>query len=356
MTIALIGGFLGSGKTTAIVKACQHLMLANKKVGVITNDQGDQQVDSAYVQAFGIPTREVSNGCFCCNYNQLDEHIRSLEQTGLPDLIFAESVGSCTDLVATIAKPLHQFKPETKTVISVFADAELMVALLENRASFLEETVRYIYKKQLEETDLLIVNKIDLISSDQLRMLQEVLQREYSHKTIFYQSAFNDDDIIRWMKAMDDFIADARSSLVIDYDRYAQGEAELAWLDQRIQVQTDLHNAVFVTEKIIGNIFDRIQQERLPIGHLKFFVEGDTWREKVSFTTASSGEMIRLPFPETDVVKLLINARVQTDPVALTNLVEDVLDHATRTFGCVVVREKWSAFKPGYPRPTHRMA
>lgn len=355
MTIALIGGFLGSGKTTAIVRACQHLMQANKNVGVITNDQGEQQVDSAYVQAFGIPAREVSNGCFCCNYNQLDERIRSLEQAGLSCMIFAESVGSCSDLVATIAKPFHQFNPETKVVISVFADAELMVALLEDRASFLEETVRYIYKKQLEETDLLIVNKTDLISQDQLRMLREVLQREYSRKTILYQSAFNDDNIIRWLRAMDDFVADTRSSLVIDYDQYAQGEAELAWLDKRIEVHTNLGNAVFVTEKIIGNLFDRIQQDRLAIGHLKFFVEGDGWCEKVSFTTASSGEMTRLPFPETNLVTLLINARVQTESVAVTNLVEDVIDHAMRTFGCVVVKGKWSAFKPGYPRPTHRM-
>jgi G3E family GTPase len=45
MKLFLIGGFLGSGKTTAIVNACQHLIKKDQRVAVITNDQGDQQVD-----------------------------------------------------------------------------------------------------------------------------------------------------------------------------------------------------------------------------------------------------------------------------------------------------------------------
>ena len=80
MKLVLAGGFLGSGKTTAIVSACRQLISQKKRVGVITNDQGDQQVDSAFVRGYGIPVREVANGCFCCNYDQLDTHLRSLLQ------------------------------------------------------------------------------------------------------------------------------------------------------------------------------------------------------------------------------------------------------------------------------------
>lgn len=46
MKLVLIGGFLGSGKTTAIVNASAQLIRDAKKVAVITNDQGDQQVDT----------------------------------------------------------------------------------------------------------------------------------------------------------------------------------------------------------------------------------------------------------------------------------------------------------------------
>ena len=86
MKLILLGGFLGSGKTTAIVKAARILMREGKRVAIITNDQGDQQVDSAYVKSLDIPARQVPNGCFCCNYQQLDDHIAELKQTD-PDII-----------------------------------------------------------------------------------------------------------------------------------------------------------------------------------------------------------------------------------------------------------------------------
>ena len=119
MKLYLVGGFLGSGKTTAIVNACQHLIKQDQRVAVITNDQGDQQVDSAFVKSFGIPAAEVANGCFCCNYDQLDKHIHSFIKDIQPDIIFAESVGSCTDLVATVAKPFVREMPGCSVIISV---------------------------------------------------------------------------------------------------------------------------------------------------------------------------------------------------------------------------------------------
>ncbi len=130
MVLALTGGFLGSGKTTAIVNACMELISRGKKVVVVTNDQGNQQVDSAFVQAMGVMVREVSNGCFCCQYNELESHLETLTESEHPDVIFAESVGSCTDLIATIVKPLYQRKPELKVVVSVFADAAFVNALI----------------------------------------------------------------------------------------------------------------------------------------------------------------------------------------------------------------------------------
>src|SRR6185503_19115810 len=96
--LCLVGGFLGSGKTTAIAEAAKYLSNAKKKVGVITNDHGTQQVDSLFIKSHNIPSEEVSGGCFCCNYEDLQESIHNLIFGNNPDIIFAESVGSCTDL------------------------------------------------------------------------------------------------------------------------------------------------------------------------------------------------------------------------------------------------------------------
>jgi G3E family GTPase len=357
MKLALTGGFLGSGKTTAIVGACQQLMAQNKKVAVITNDQGDQQVDTALIKSFGIPGREVANGCFCCNYEALDTHVKSLVEIDQPDIIFAEPVGSCTDLIATIAKPLNKLSPDFEVVISVFADADLLASILEGRSLFIEESVRYIYKKQLEEADLLVINKKDLITDTQRANIDSMVSREYPGKIILYQNSLHEDDISEWLLAIDRFTWSAkRNSLEIDYDIYGEGESRLAWLDKSITINAPNGNAVFISSQVIGSIFNRIQEFRYTIGHLKFYIETTAWKEKISFTTTSTHADVKLSHPESDSINILINARVQTEPALLATLIDDVLANAEKAYGCSVVTEKWAVFKPGYPKPVHRIA
>ncbi len=355
MVLVLTGGFLGSGKTTAIVAAARLLMGEGKKVAVITNDQGDQQVDTSFVESFGITTREVPNGCFCCNYNQLDSHLQSLRETEHPDYIFAESVGTCTDLIATIAKPLQNFRPEVKVVISIFADADLLCSILEGRSSFNEESVRYICKKQLEEADILIINKKDLLTLDQLNTVDELMKSEYPGKTILHQSSLNDHDIQVWTKSVANFNTFNRDSLTIDYEVYGDGESKLAWLDKNITVSTDHNDAVFVTQKLIGSIIDQIQSQRIIIGHLKFLIDTQHSKQKVSVTTSTTSRDFKLQISPTNLVKVLINARVETEPSVLEKVVEDVLTNIQRVYHCKVDHGSWSVFKPGFPRPTYRV-
>lgn len=354
MRLLLTSGFLGSGKTTAIMQAARCLEQANKKVGIITNDQGDQQVDTVFLKSVGLEAREVLNGCFCCNYQQLDTCLDSLSYC---DIVFAESVGSCTDLIATIAKPLQHYKPHIEIMISTFVDGRLLSDIIAGRSAFQEESVRYIYKKQLEEADLLIVNKIDLLDGNELKHIDEVIQAAYPGKIITHQSSFNKDDISKWLSLINDFTLNHnRQSIEIDYDIYSKGESKLAWLDRHIAIKSSCGDAIFVTGKIIGAIADRIQSQRLAIGHVKFFLESDQYKEKISFTSTSTSNDFRLRKQSCNLVNLLINARVETDPQTLKNLVDEVLLGIEKIYRCEIISGKWSVFKPGYPRPAHRIA
>jgi hypothetical protein len=55
-------------------------------------------------------------------------------------------------------------------------------------------------------------------------------------------------------------------------------------------------------------------------------------------------------------VRLLINARVQTEPSVLQKIVNDTLKQIVRKHDCNILVEKCSAFKPGYPKPMHRIS
>ena len=104
----MIGGFLGAGKTTAVARLAKHLTEAGQRVGLITNDQGRELVDTAMLRSLGYATEEIPGGCFCCKFSSLTDAAASLTEATRPEVIIAEPVGSCTDLVATVTYPLRR--------------------------------------------------------------------------------------------------------------------------------------------------------------------------------------------------------------------------------------------------------
>ena len=76
MELHLINGFLGSGKTTAIITATKSLIQLGKTVGIVTNDKGQFQVNTDFFESSRIPTRQVTGGCFRCSFDEFEERIK----------------------------------------------------------------------------------------------------------------------------------------------------------------------------------------------------------------------------------------------------------------------------------------
>src|SRR5262245_41512500 len=106
LRFVMVGGFLGAGKTTTLARLARHYMACCQKVGIVTNDQAEDLVDTTSLRAQGFPVAEVAGACFCCRFDDLVDRVSQLESDSRPDVILAEPVGSCTDLVATVAQPL----------------------------------------------------------------------------------------------------------------------------------------------------------------------------------------------------------------------------------------------------------
>ena len=178
----MIGGFLGAGKSTSILQFAQHLDKQGKKVGLITNDQGARLVDTTVVDNRGFPVEEISGGCFCCRFNSLRDAADKLTADARPDIFLAEPVGSCTDLIATVSYPLRRMYADQYRVapLSVLVDPTraLRILGLEEGAKFSEKVV-YVYRKQLEEADFIVINKIDSLSEERLEALKAGLEKEF---------------------------------------------------------------------------------------------------------------------------------------------------------------------------------
>lgn len=360
LKLCLVGGFLGSGKTTAIAAAAKYLSNAKKKVGVISNDQGTQQVDSQFIKSHNIPSEEVSGGCFCCNYGDLEESIQKLIVSNSPDIIFAESVGSCTDLAATVINPLLTFNlGEYEIVLSVFADIRLLMQFLKNEKDIFFNNINYIYKKQLEEADIIVINKIDLLNDEQLASAKELITVAYGNKIIHYQNSFSVESVMQWIQLITEnfYSISLHATPEIDYDLYGAGEAELAWLDDEIGIVTKNKSAVAAAYLLIKKIYTKLTEQGYSIGHLKFLMDDGKTQQKISFSSISvDTDSCAFNDIETDRVILLINARVQVLPGILEQVVSDAIIETEHLAFCKIIENNLSAFKPGYPKPTHRIA
>src|SRR5215470_18071755 len=106
LRFVMVGGFLGAGKTTALARLARFYTDRGQRVGLVTNDQAADLVDTSSLRSQGLAVEEVAGACFCCRFDDLVGRVSQLQKDQRPDVLLAEPVGSCTDLVATVVQPL----------------------------------------------------------------------------------------------------------------------------------------------------------------------------------------------------------------------------------------------------------
>ena len=189
--LIVVGGFLGAGKTTAITWLAQSLQASGKRTAVVMNDQGERLVDTAFGQASGLPVvAEVTGGCFCCRFDDLAATTIGLVERDGVDVVLAEAVGSCTDLTATVIRPLRAYFG-TRFVVSpltVLIDP-LRLDELERADADVGRLMPYLFDKQLEDGQILVLNKQDLCSTNQVAELKSTLAHRFPEADVVSVSA-----------------------------------------------------------------------------------------------------------------------------------------------------------------------
>ncbi len=129
----------------------------------------------------------------------------------------------------------------------------MLYILLKDNECIFHEDVNYIYYKQIEEAGVIVASQVDLISANQLEELKQRMLEKYKDKIIHYQNSFDMKNIEEWLKLLDHFkLGTALQSLEIDYDIYGSGEAQLAWLDQEVELSSVYNNAIENTVCLIN--------------------------------------------------------------------------------------------------------
>jgi G3E family GTPase len=360
--LIFVGGFLGSGKTTALAGIAKRLLSLGKRVGIVTNDQSDNLADTVIVremlEGLGVPIEEVVAGCFCCKFDELIDNIEKI-LVHKPDILLGEPVGSCTDFVAAVANPIkiHYHEAFRFAPFSTMVDPDRVRELLlaETESNFPEE-VAYLFGKQLEEADILVLNKIDLLAEAEIERLVSALTEKYPEKDILTISARDGAGVEIWLEILLSGRPGANTVLSqIDYDRYARAEAVLGWLNTAIKISSD---QLFAADKFVNDLFielrESFKQEKGEIGHLKSVFTSGGKSFWVNLTNLSSDPMVSgEPMATLSKGSLILNARVQLDPDTLEKIVRDVLTTVAERYDVKTEIEDLQCFSPAYPNPPH---
>ena len=360
----MIGGFLGAGKTTSVARLAERLTAQGRRVGLITNDQGTDLVDTAMLRSRGFATEEIPGGCFCCRFNSLVEAAQKLTDATRPDVFIAEPVGSCTDLVATVTYPLRRIYGGDFSIapLSVLVDPVRAARVfgLESGGKF-SEKVLYIYRKQLEEADLIVINKSESLDATRLAALRAKLAAEFPHATIVAVSARTGAGLEEWFTHLDATEQIARATMPVNYALYGEGEALLGWLNATVSLSGA--SAEFDGNEVIRSLAAALQQRlgAIPaeVAHLKMTLSPDEGLSDLAVINLVRNDLV----PELSQSlgaaiaggQLIINLRAESKPEWLRAALLAALAGVFPAEGSVRAElEHLESFQPGQPMPTHR--
>jgi Ni2+-binding GTPase involved in maturation of urease and hydrogenase len=337
-----LGGFLGAGKTTLIMAASRVLHSLGKRPAAILNDQGNDLVDTSLVGSNGIAADQVAGGCFCCRFSDLIDAAGRLAHYE-PDVIFAEAVGSCTDISATTLQPLKsEFGSRFQVApYSVLVDPLRARDLLDG-----DSDLAFLFRKQIEEADLICFNKTDLYTDFP----------KVGDAPVRYISASTGRGVTEWLdEVLSGGIASGAHILDIDYERYARAEAALAWLNCAAVIHPTPPAS---PSMVVGPLLDRLQagmvREGFEIAHMKVVDHCGSGMLAASVVRNGDEPIVRGALDASPAARheMLLNIRAAGDPETLRGIVEQALAEAP---GKTEVRNL-ACFSPAPPKPQCRFS
>lgn len=359
----MIGGFLGAGKTTTIGRLARAYVERGQRVGLVTNDQAADLVDTHNLRSQGFAVEEVPGSCFCCAFNQLADALGRLASVERPDVLLSEPVGSCTDLVATVVQPLKRLYADryVLTPLVVLVDPHRARKILSRapRGGFSPKAA-YIYEKQLQEADAIAINKIDSLSPTERDEVAGLLGERFPQTPLVAISARTGDGFDELGRLLDhgDVARVGRNIPHVDYDIYADGEAELGWLNTALSLSAV---APFDLDDLLLRLLVQVQRRLNAIdadaAHLKV-IGSAGGAQAVANLVRSDGrpELSRRSAHRTTGAELIVNARAFLDPAELNRIVEDSVRGVCADSGIEPSITAARHFRPARPTPTYRYA
>ena len=352
----VLGGYLGAGKTTLAVNLAKTLKeRRGKSVSIIMNDQGDVLVDTEYSKDAGFDTRDIMGGCFCTNFDKFVSSARTLVNSGKPDVIIAEPIGTSTNIMSSVVAPMRSLHPDEFSVapFTVVVDCVRALDILSVKKEKDIDTVDIIPAHQMKEAEVIVLTKTDLVSKETISDVRKAIEGILPSIRIIETSSAdlrNIDDII-------DIILSEEMSTKAPLGEKNQGfafeKAKLGWYSGTFDLipSDDVDMYSLETELMKG-----VAQEygARSIVHVKVLIESPESAAKMSLVQENmqvdgiyGSRYIRTKG------KLVLNARVVSPPKRLEETMRRLVEDAQKRYPMELVKTGEKCFTPKPESPSH---
>jgi Ni2+-binding GTPase involved in maturation of urease and hydrogenase len=350
----MLGGFLGAGKTTAIARLAGMYQASGKPVAIITNDHASELVDTHTLRSLGFNVGEIPGACFCGNLDDLTSAVERAGDLIQPEVVLVEPVGSCTDMVGTVIRPLRRLFAQEFDVApyGVLLKPSHGGKILSGAAGGgFSPQAEYIFRQQLEEADFVTINRVDQLAAEQVDELERLLRDQYPETPVLRASAKTGagfDAVMEFLEQRGEF---GQKVLALDYEQYAAGEADLGWLNGTCLAQG---TAPFELDELLLGIVQRLHSSLAAAGaetaHLKVIGQWEGAFGVANLVASQTGPELSLAARrKVPKAHLILNARVAADPELLQSHVSAALEATAEALGLVITDRQTQSFRPGRP-------
>lgn len=337
----VVSGFLGAGKTTTMIALGEHMDKNHGHVGLIANDLGANLVDTNLTQTSGCTVEEIASGCICYQMDNTIDKIRRLKDRDGCVFVMSDIPG-CG--VGALDHTYHRLADDcadwiTLSPFMVVVDPERLRMLLPEKADInLPEELVYLMKLQLEEADLVVLNKTDLLSEVEIARDVAFLEEACPDVPVMAISALEKTGIPELADYLTTHVSALKNFSVRDDEKFAEAETKLTWYNRRMFFKT-LDGGKIDCNAVVDDIIEGIRmgliERKRNVPHLK------------TFATAGAGDFNKCSLIGVDYdiehtqlfirdhkkFSMIINARAVCESRPLARIVDDAIDDACEKYG-----------------------
>lgn len=355
----VVSGFLGAGKTTTMIAIAKDINARYGKASVIANDLGAKNlVDTKFSKASGCDITELTGECICYQTENLVDRLRRLFDYEKNDFVMSDipgcGVGALDHVYFKLNAEYHgEFDLAPFTVV---ADPERLRTIMPEQADInLPQEMNYLFRSQLMEADVILLNKIDLLSREQVASCMTFLREFCPEAAVFAVSARENIGICEAV----DYLMSHRARLKpidIGYGgpEFVEAEQKLSWYNRQVYLRhccASFDGNAFVAD-FIESIREKLKAHHRNVPHLKVYAEAEDGTAckasllGVDYETQFDSTL----FTEWSDLPVIINARAACESQLLSELMDEALQETQEkynTSSIVFFTECFGMMDPG---------